>query len=428
MDKQSGDGPTEEYSDPVDFFRISAMGLADKLAINGSQINEAVGILATALGAEWLRQISSRRYPTAFSNRHPLALILTTAGEHQVVEVLELASYLRVLAHVENIDQVIHHLRNGDQYDGAVMQLAFAYRLFRTEGTTALVLEPPVDGGKKADIYFERGSKKYLVECFYGVRRNPFPTMELIQRIVTKFFDAGAHRRIRVRLCLRLKASLSAELVAEISRIASELVDALDRNNVADRENERFHVSLVKTAEPFAKDPMGDEWNQANKQYGPADSHMNQYFVPPQDMARFRESTDETRIESRALFWLPRSTAPTSAQERAEKILKKLEPKLSQTKRKQDNPFRIIIADSPEGGLGDRRSWDVAHHIQYGLVPGHQGIACIILNNRGWYPESMRLGYAAHILGGDADVGLIDILASEFKRIQKNDPLRELLG
>lgn len=91
--------------------------------------------------------------------------MILVPGETQVKAMFELGIYLRQLATVPKLLDVIRQLKNKDDFDSAFIQLAYGFRFLKI-GATEIAFEPDIDNGGKADIIFKFSNQSYLAECF----------------------------------------------------------------------------------------------------------------------------------------------------------------------------------------------------------------------------------------------------------------------
>jgi hypothetical protein len=135
--------------------------------LNHVSPNEILAVVQNAFGKEWLdEKIKEREKGTTLnSSRHPLAGMFLVPGETQIRAMFELGIYLKELALVPCLNDVMRQLKNKDDFENTLIQLAYGFR-FSKIGATDLAFEPDVDDGRKADILFKFDGQQYLAECF----------------------------------------------------------------------------------------------------------------------------------------------------------------------------------------------------------------------------------------------------------------------
>ncbi len=416
--------PELEVTDPIEFWRSRAMKFADGLGVTSSQVNEALGIIVTAFGNDWLRATCGRKYSSAFLPRHPFTSMFNTASESAIIEVMEIAAYLKALYQIPSLGALITNLKAREQYDGALMHLAFAYRFLKAGGR-GMVLEPDVDRGRKGDIYFELDDK-FLVECF----RERFPEQEVMgpaaTRLLHDLLGAANWHKLRVRLCIRVKSSPDMEVLKHIDTAARNAIEIAKSSGSADVDDPLFQISMVPMPDPQMRGKFDQQWN-GGASIGPADFGMDSVAIPRQLIGQVRDGVDvQGEAGSCGLWWWPSDFKIPEPATRVKAFATKISDKLSQTKRASDNPKRIVVAAAFEARLDEPTSKLIMKAVQHAVVPKHKDVACIILNCRVWLAKH-RYGYAATILQGNTAQVFSDRLTQEFNRIEtQTDILAEL--
>lgn len=187
---------------------------------------ETIAIVSNALGTDWLdRQLARPVSPwdsIKSDSRHPIASAVQTAGTSQVVEVAELAAYLKRLHDVDGLDACLASFR-GSNYDSGLAQIAHAYRFLRA-GAADLVLEPPVEGGRRGDLSFTFASERIVVECYSpDIEPDPTATLGLAPQIPRIFKSlSGRDCRIDVRPNVPITARTSKAIARSIAARSSD--------------------------------------------------------------------------------------------------------------------------------------------------------------------------------------------------------------
>ena len=103
-----------------------------------------------------------------------------------------------------------------DDFRSTLLQLSFAKRVSGLGGRQ-LVLEPPVEGGRLADVAFVLSDQEFVAEC-YVQRASRWTTssegMWLLRRVV-KVLE---RRPLSLSIAIQLKRPLDAALRKELSR------------------------------------------------------------------------------------------------------------------------------------------------------------------------------------------------------------------
>src|SRR5262249_54639212 len=146
-------------------WRQRAARLAPVMRFRIELVNEASEVIRLGLGAEWLaKEAVVRDTGDAWGARaHAIGTALAQADARGVPLVLELAEYLKWLAHLPSFSTAIAGLKS--DFRSTLLQLSFAYRISRL-GAGDVVLEPPVDGGRLGDVGFRVLGRSFVAECY----------------------------------------------------------------------------------------------------------------------------------------------------------------------------------------------------------------------------------------------------------------------
>jgi len=423
MDKSRGEGkqqaPELKIGDPFRFFERQAWEVRKKLDLPMEFVPEALAILQNAFGEDWLRrqvETTTRRSPIPF-HVHPLGGCLGVAGESQIVEVLELAVYLKRLFDVPAIVNVLHDMKT--KYAHGFLQLAFAYRLRRV-GATEMRLEPSAARGRKADIFFEIDRHAYLVECYIPrqQRRDSMPEMHHVVGPISKALGQQL-RRVRIYLQRTVTAVDRKRIQGKVIRAireSSEQAGITIDDEAARIVIERFSLEGGDPDYPnpaFAK-PEGP--------YGDADFAARFTSVSAKDIPAVRLGVPKANVFGRLFVWRPavEEVAPP-LEERVSYLADKLSDKLAQTHR-EDMPRRILIVLIPEG---DDRSDDTVqfvHEVGRRLVGKHDLIAGMFLLRRVWLVKG-RFQYRGYFLGGKEDSRLPSEVFQRVYQIEQDEDI-----
>src|SRR5690606_21541964 len=161
----SGPDFVRTHEDPVTFLRLRALVLAPKLGVPIDVMDRLIGIVISALGADWLNEVAED-VPGAVPlpiPRHYVGHLVATAGESQIGELLELGQYLESLYSVDGFASALVSLRSA--YHQTLLQLAMTTR-FQLCGAQIVRLEPPATDGRLADIELMFEAVRYQVECY----------------------------------------------------------------------------------------------------------------------------------------------------------------------------------------------------------------------------------------------------------------------
>lgn len=183
--------------------------------------------------------------------KHPAAHLVASPHLASVMQLIELAVYLRSCAKLRGYDDVVRLLHVPTQFSTARMQLALAHR-FIIAGAQDVELEPKADGGRKADIFFRYDGRSHLVECY-----EPFPSRNShhedllhqgVQRILKVARAAG--RRVLVRIDIpgdlsKFDAAMRKRVEQEASHLIGKLGGARSRQS---KTLTNFEIEVIDTS------------------------------------------------------------------------------------------------------------------------------------------------------------------------------------
>ena len=153
---------------------------------------------------------------------------ITTGGESDIAELVELALYLRTLFDAPGFGDTLPVLRNS--YWTAYQQMGFAYRL-RPLGGSELRFEPEQKSGSRGDLAFRLAGENFVAESFwprYG--RGVYSSHELLWNRVNAVLDDSPYgSNQRLRLTIQLKRRLDSGMAKRIERRLRRLVEEIDR-------------------------------------------------------------------------------------------------------------------------------------------------------------------------------------------------------
>ena len=110
--------PTLDIGDPLDFWVKQAHKLISELRLPAEFILEARAIAEGAFKNKWLDVKIKKEFPhESFLPRvsHPLVFDFTVAGDSRIVEIMELAIYLKKFVGDKNLGAVIDAMKNSFQ-------------------------------------------------------------------------------------------------------------------------------------------------------------------------------------------------------------------------------------------------------------------------------------------------------------------------
>jgi hypothetical protein len=232
-------------------WQTTALERARELMIAPDSINEALGVLQSVLGEDWLKSALGRdpAHPIAF-RKHPIGNLITPAGDIQIAGTLELVEYLKAAAASPVFADLVAGLKAA--YGSTFLQLAFGYR-FRRLGAVGLQFEPPVERGRKGDLAFEIEGTRIIAECYIPrVRRNNVEANWLLMQALEL---RKSERPAVLSIAVKLKRGLSGPERKSLLRLLADLARQVDDAIAADRlsddsryeETETAHVSVARS-------------------------------------------------------------------------------------------------------------------------------------------------------------------------------------
>lgn len=401
-------------TDPMEYLFLRAMALAPALGLSAGEITEAIGILETAFGREWLNEAASDASPsTAIAFRRTyLGNLVATAGPTQLGEILELTGYLASVPTATQIGTVIQGLRS--DYASSMLQLATAARL-AVVGATEIAFEPGAREGRLGDIEFQYGGLVAAVECF--VPGGQYASGEELRRLGTQLLGVVGTPNQPVAVAVALHKELGPELRKDIVQAVMRGLEHLRAD--PDGTRGRLPVLLLSSAgatisampwrvSPAGAPPVlprspqfpfqGNDWDFFGRQsFAPADTLTR--IAPPRSFGEGRSCCGIWLAEGRRLEKVNSSSAL-----RVEVLGRKIERKLAQT-RTRDGAPRIVVVQLPPGFWASADREKLAEHLSRKIVAPRPDVAAVILQDRQWRPELGRHGHQVQlVLGGDWEV------------------------
>lgn len=392
--------PRLEGGDPRERWIRRAFHYAEQLGLPTDFIVETKNIIEAAFSKEWLDGVLAKKLPRTSvlpPTVHPIEHMFHVSGESRVVELMELAVYLKHLTSCRNLPEVVTVMKNS--YSTGLLQLAYAYR-FKRCGCKCVELEPETSRGK-ADIYFEYDSRPYVVECYTPKTDRICDSSQNLYRGFSKIFAACRQKGRQLRVCIRLKTTITAREARRIGHWIAKAIEESDsacprafENDLAACEVDVVHGSPTDIGFPKMGDPF--------RLYRDADWGVNEFSVSRKDLEKVSLGEEVSREEGSCIFvWQAESEkASVSEDQYVEGLIKRLGKKLRQTKARGRQVGRIVIAAG--GFLGselDEPSRRVAKKIQSALVPRYPDTAMIMLVQRRWSTEH-RYRYTGHVIPG----------------------------
>jgi hypothetical protein len=390
---------------PLDHWTYRGYRRATDLGICSEFIEEARDIVVGAFGRDWLTEQLSQA-PQGFRlvyDGHPLVESFLVAGDPQIVEVIELAVYLKRLAGVRRLDQVVTMMRQRGQFESSMMQLAYAYR-FQKAGAQ-VELEPDATAGRRSDIGLLLDGHRFLAECYVPTSGRKSALSEIVDYSVPKLFRAAKHHGIKARIRIVFsreprpgeRTVLERSIRDAISQVATDQCLSVDVSWAT------ISVSDISGVDPDPDypDPQGAEPTLMPED---GDAILSEISVDPRDVERVKDGSAVFMARgSRFIFKWPQLKS-TSIDERVEELKDKFDEKLQQTKK--EGAGRILIAQVKEGQEMNAEDEEVARRLQERLLGRHKRIGALILTSRKWTTAN-RYRYHGYVLYGPSGLSVL---------------------
>jgi hypothetical protein len=408
----------------IDFARLRSLALVGELGVAAGDVNEAFGILQNAFGTQWLNDAAEdvpkgRALPF---RRHPIGDLVSTAGVLQLSELIEVAGYLRDVASVQGVLEVIANLKTA-AYRQTFFQLSFADMLAKS-GAQLVRFEPPTEDGRLADIAAVIAGEAFHVECFRPTFRviDPNEPVLLMQNVL----DVCASAPIVISVAIDLSAELAAANRREIVGVVRRLVDDVVRRS---SESSDIPTSLLTIpagvvsvcrglpvkagSEPrFVAAPGFPRQNDRPRFF------MRSGLVERNQVTGVHASYGEGVAGSHVAVWTreDEDEEPTaSADEKLLKLARKLESKLSQTR--ADDSARLIAVDTAI--LRDVHALEAAtvERVRGKLIHAHEGVRGLFLMKRDPTGDADRHHYLLRVLLPSTGPTMDSAFVSRFSRL-----------
>jgi hypothetical protein len=210
-----------------EFARLRGLALAPVLEVSGAAVNESFGVLANALGLNWLTRVADtvphgRALPF---RRHPIGDLISTAGPTQVAELVELGQYLVETAHMPGSALVVEALK-GQQYRQTLLHLAFA-SMARRAGAKIIRLEPPTAGGRLADIELDLDGVRAHAECYRPTVKIPEATERIL--LAQQVLDVVKDRALVFSVAITVTVEPTPTIGHQVIEMVRQLADDVER-------------------------------------------------------------------------------------------------------------------------------------------------------------------------------------------------------
>ncbi len=346
-------------------------------------VSEVADVLATNLGRDWLESEARRpeRLPAVGAHgMQPLGQMIAIPSERNVARLLELGIYLKHCLPVPGFSDVVAHLRTRTQFEAGRLQLALGYRLLRV-GCTAVAFEPEADRGRRADLAFDEGETKFLMEC-YAPTDPRYPEYdELLGASSTRLFEAAAEQgaRVIVRIDLASAAAVNSTMRKQIERDFAEILRAPEPRAERSSVRDGYTLEVIDTRGVDEAQTRDRAWSFS----GLGTWIQDERWVPPGELA---EAYRTGRVSGSAHSWvvITRRDAVVEFANGLQRLAERVEQKVAQVRR--EGARGVIVVQSAFAGAaldGDRLAWDTLARLGGKVLGAHRRLAAVWLTDEG---------------------------------------------
>lgn len=246
-----------------DTWMRAARKYAPALHLDADALVADHSVVVSTFGEEWLeRERASLTRGRAFHEMHPMYSLLRSSAEAALVEVAEIATYVREFQGDPSFSDVLDHLRTAPDFRAASLELAMAFRWKRAGADVRL--RPLLPTGKRADFAAVIEGVEYVVE----VSSSP---KELLNS------EAAGYANLIVKT-LRTAKSDSAHVAVEVvidRRLRGDMHGAMQRavreglKSIGSAERAHFELAfgtvVVRRAPAVADDHGEGRWHHSQQ-------------------------------------------------------------------------------------------------------------------------------------------------------------------
>ncbi len=392
-------------SDIFGLFHRQAYAMAIKLKLPIGFIDEAISIVDGTFGKTWLKEICmkiDKSEPILPFRVHPIGNYLSIADETSIVNLLELAMYLKKLCRTKNVEDVIRILK--DNYSTGLLQIAYAFR-FSLIGVSNLEFEPVLSTQKKGDISFKLCGNTYIAECFVPRARLEDSSKEL-HYVIDPAMEALKSIKGIKRVSIKLKERINAQKRKVINKELIKLIQNSENVEIINSETSSVLIT-IEELKPGEKDQDFPKLPGEIKLFGDADWGVNLASYSSGNLNDIRKGeTKPVERMHRIFVWKCEEEKQieknmSSLEFRTNALSKKINRKLDQIKLDKRTKRKIVICQAHEGMIRDFEAYKVVSKIRSKIILKRSNIASLILTNRYW-TNKKRYQYTGSILYGDS--------------------------
>jgi hypothetical protein len=371
--------------DYISYWAGEARNHAKALEWKPDRVPAVLGELEAVFGGEWLRSAAAResRYPmTGDPKKHPVGHLLASPHRFSVMSLIELAVYLRSCRDMPRFGEVLDHLRTPEQFTTGRMQLALAHR-FRRAGATDVEFEPRVDGGRKADLFFQHDARSHLVECYEPAPdRNSHLDDLLHEGIHDRILAAAkeARRRVIIRIDLHGTVGvLDAALRKRIEQEAKYLIRSLTPPGLCEKKRlERFTIEVLDTAGVAENDAH----ELARSMARPGCWLLAPATVLRCDVPKISRGVEVPRTRA---GWFVVNYDPDDTVDEMRRLADTIEKKLGQVRRASDDALGIMVPITGFARLASKfgaEAGTLITSLHGKVLTAHEGLAGVLVVDR----------------------------------------------
>lgn len=336
---------------------------------------------------------------------HRIAQCLTTGGPADVVELVELARYLRALYTAPGFGDLQPILRSS--YWTALQQCGFALR-FRRVGAIDVGFEPLQLSGGRGDLAFSLNGRRFVAESYWPRYRASVQTtgellFDRVAGVLTESREKlGPERKLRVTM--RVKEQLDSSSAKAIENILRRLIVT---SPLSTGEWSEDHPLVAIRVEDISGSPETDF--DAN---GPLNRPSDSWIIAsratdPRNIGAIRDGkNDPSERGSRAIvFDPPNVRPPQTPEEIADGLTAKLQKKVSQISGDGRGSARLLLVNFPHLHAAPQVTAAAALKLKGRLIDRRSRMAGVLLCTRRWVVTN-RFQWSGLLLEGAEGAGL----------------------
>jgi len=395
-----------DMSDPFYNWRLRAAAATGVLHYSADLVNEAAGIVSVVFGREWLASVAEAPdHSSVFHlGRHPLGHALTAGGESQVVDVLELAGYLKTASRLPGFHKMVTDLKS--QFRQTLLPLALAHRLGLV-GSLGLALEPAASGGRLADLGLSWNGQDYLIECYRPtVAGQPEEhTGRLLMGILGEFSIEERPFAVAVQLRRPLDHQVRKAVLRAVAQAKRDLEARAFREALL-IDNPSALISIAPTEIAPAGQDSVLVLHPGFPRLPNRRSQFARAAIGTRDALNVVNPKLESPTHSCVAVWTHEADAadplypdPEAAFKR---VVRKVNRKMAQT-RSEQGARRLVVVDTWVTDQLDRLRLDAGDYVHAQVLSQRRGPTSVLFVRRAWDRRMQRSRYSYRLFAGPND-------------------------